>query len=83
MSDGWNQFSEDGKRMVTVAAFGYAIYSLKEGDDPKAETRDYVHRGIVGEFVHAEQWLKDGNVQGPVVQIYTPKTGAKVKVGAP
>jgi hypothetical protein len=81
MNEDWHPISEDGKRMVTVNPFGYAIYSVDEPFDPKAETRTFIHRGVVGEFEYAEQWLNDGIVRGPVVKIVMPRP-AKAKSGA-
>ncbi len=82
MSGDFNPYSDDGKRMIQVQPFGYAIYSIDDGDDPKAETRNFIHRGLVGEFNLAQQWLKDGQVRGRVVTVFIEAKPAKAKSGA-
>lgn len=79
--DGWNPISDDGERMIAKAYFGYAIYSVNDTIDPRSDSRTFVHRGVVGDFELAQQWLKDGKVQGPAVTIYVEPKQTKAKSG--
>lgn len=72
--DGWHPISEDGERMVRMFGTGYALYRVEGSIDPSASTRRFRWCGAVPEFVHAEQWLNEGEISGEIVEVaVTPK----------
>jgi hypothetical protein len=82
MSDGWHPISDDGERMVTAAPMGYSLYAVHGSIDPTASTRRFHWSGFVPEFAHAEQWLKDGQIIGEIVEVPVTPKPVKVKSGA-
>ena len=82
MSDGWHPISDDGERMVRVFGTGYALYRVEGNIDQSASTRRFRWCGVVPEFAHAEQWLKDGVIKGELVEVDVAPKPQKVKSGA-
>jgi hypothetical protein len=68
MSD-WKQLSDDGTRYLTVFGTGYAIYRATGPIDASAESRAFEWCGWVPTFAFAEQWLADGHIHGPVIEV--------------
>jgi hypothetical protein len=69
MSEGFYPISDDGQRMITVAAAGYSLYHVNGEIDPTADVRLFRWCGFVPEFIYAEQWLRDGQILGEVLQV--------------
>lgn len=81
MSDGWNPISDDGKRTATRFGNGYSLYVAVGPIDPTASVRTFRWCGSVHEFAHVEQWLNDGEIDGPTIDVAVLPKAVREKRG--